>query len=1071
MVVGRTRRVSGLNPLPRLARDRDYHPWRLGLAILCISLLVFSVSCPEMTSQPPAEGTVGIAGGEVEGPEGSKVVVPTGALEEETTLTVEEKESPTILGAKVVGKTLEVGPAGTVFKTPITIEIPFAESDLPSGTTTADLQIQTADTADGKWTILPTVYENGALKAQVSHLSLFSVVIAAPDYQYTVDLVVDRDKIGWTSGEARFRLRVRDLVQAFGGGTSGRISPDKVFGKNAFPDWDTMHVEEIADDGEKTSGAKLSLERSAKNYYHPIAHWQVWEIAAGRGNQPWPGDVTEDKDKAKDGLPISLTKMNPPVLTMTPARPPNTGAGNKYLHGNASLADAIYEEGKPEGKGFTIELGDSVFTQKGTNCTYQYTLVTPDTNGADPNYALANTEYALTFHSLGSVKVSTTTSSPAPTKESVVKQLVDAVNKAFEENGEAKAKHSFTTATDKNGVVTKTHYLTFDYFVERTAFAPVFDAKLFKKGWYSGCATYALCRTEYLNHVYVSASVNNGSFDKDGDSGKFVPYIFEAKASASFLNGKMGGAELGLRRDQYTKCGASSAFWEEFGHIYTEDMQKYQAVFWVTEPEASGCDRLAQLKFTVQPNTKATINGVRLHRFEPYVRISKAPTAKIARYRISFNAADAKNNFLSLAAASEENGKDYTDKIGNGVSYADARWLTQQSYRLQLDKSNPALEQVDLAFYNSRQVAAKTSILPQQIRDKVRLTLARHEAEPIELVLRPKSDLTLKSVSVDTMLTNASGNKLQLSVKKYVRVNADFFKPDQAMLDANAKLPKNDPKRTPDLGAGANNAYLPLSLHAGHKFPAGENTALRLVLRAPENASPSICSGNYGGKITITLTDADDKDLTFEIPYDVHLLELALPRKPAFEALVQSDRNRLNELGQMHGYPGATRDAGFLTMLIDGYADHRYSGTYDGVGVLNQVGKTYAPLPTCLYQDESGEFFTYTGFSKFGWKQALEPLFKTYMGPTQSLTSDGLWQTSEGDAHKGRMYSYALWHNTGAVGEQSPTGTPYCPATRVSNGKTYTCYQKPYGSAADDYAAWAKGMDTFHSMVAATLKS
>ena len=92
---------------------------------------------PPPDPPPPPSGTVvGAAGGTVDGPNGSRVVIPAGALTANTAINIEQTSvgAPALPGGfPASGAMFAFTPHGTVFAIPVTITIPFDPATIPSG--------------------------------------------------------------------------------------------------------------------------------------------------------------------------------------------------------------------------------------------------------------------------------------------------------------------------------------------------------------------------------------------------------------------------------------------------------------------------------------------------------------------------------------------------------------------------------------------------------------------------------------------------------------------------------------------------------------------------------------------------------------------------------------------------------------------------------------------------------------------------------------------------------------------------------------------------------------------------
>lgn len=93
--------------------------------------------------------TIDAAGGTVDGPAGSQVIVPAGALASATSLSITASSSgaPALpAGGLVLGQTFALTPHGTSFAAPATLRIPFDPSLVPAGATPVLMKTNTAQT-------------------------------------------------------------------------------------------------------------------------------------------------------------------------------------------------------------------------------------------------------------------------------------------------------------------------------------------------------------------------------------------------------------------------------------------------------------------------------------------------------------------------------------------------------------------------------------------------------------------------------------------------------------------------------------------------------------------------------------------------------------------------------------------------------------------------------------------------------------------------------------------------------------------------------------------------------------
>jgi hypothetical protein len=111
-------------------------------------------------------GTVGAAGGTVSLPSGPSVVVPSGALPADKTITVVTSASTAPAGA--VSSLYQFGPAGTTFTVPVTVSFPVS-----AGTNSADVAVYwTKPGSTTEWDVLPATVSGTTATASVTHFSI-----------------------------------------------------------------------------------------------------------------------------------------------------------------------------------------------------------------------------------------------------------------------------------------------------------------------------------------------------------------------------------------------------------------------------------------------------------------------------------------------------------------------------------------------------------------------------------------------------------------------------------------------------------------------------------------------------------------------------------------------------------------------------------------------------------------------------------------------------------------------------------------------------------------------------------
>ncbi len=125
----------------------------------------------------PGSTLVGASGGTVSGPDGTRLVVPPGALSTDVAITIEVVAMPAgaSFGTTPIGATYRFLPHGLTFSAPVTVDLPIA----PTGSRITLLTL--ADDADTTWEVV----EGGTIDATgghvpVSHLSYFSFGVCDP---------------------------------------------------------------------------------------------------------------------------------------------------------------------------------------------------------------------------------------------------------------------------------------------------------------------------------------------------------------------------------------------------------------------------------------------------------------------------------------------------------------------------------------------------------------------------------------------------------------------------------------------------------------------------------------------------------------------------------------------------------------------------------------------------------------------------------------------------------------------------------------------------------------------------
>ncbi len=136
-------------------------------------------SPPATPPAPPPPGTlIGAAGGTVTGPNGSKVVIPAGALTTEVRINIEQVTTgaPALPAGFVAhGQMFAFTPHGTTFAAPVTMTLPFNPAGVPAGSTPVFYKTINAQTA---WEeIAGATFGADSVSAQVTGFSNGTVVI------------------------------------------------------------------------------------------------------------------------------------------------------------------------------------------------------------------------------------------------------------------------------------------------------------------------------------------------------------------------------------------------------------------------------------------------------------------------------------------------------------------------------------------------------------------------------------------------------------------------------------------------------------------------------------------------------------------------------------------------------------------------------------------------------------------------------------------------------------------------------------------------------------------------------
>lgn len=113
--------------------NRNIRTTRVIRALLCSAALALT-ACGGGDDPPPPANQVGPAGGTVSGPNGTRVVVPAGALSAPVVITITPTAArPLPPGMQGLGSTYDLGPTGTSFALPVTVTLPLDPTQVPAG--------------------------------------------------------------------------------------------------------------------------------------------------------------------------------------------------------------------------------------------------------------------------------------------------------------------------------------------------------------------------------------------------------------------------------------------------------------------------------------------------------------------------------------------------------------------------------------------------------------------------------------------------------------------------------------------------------------------------------------------------------------------------------------------------------------------------------------------------------------------------------------------------------------------------------------------------------------------------
>lgn len=170
------------------------------------------------------EQVVGTAGGTVATAGGVTIEIPAGALPGDVTITIDEVSgAPAPDGATSLGKTMQLGPEGQTFATPVKVKLPW------SGPDNVPVELAHAPKGGGSWTRLTdnAGFDATHVWAETTSFSWFQPVV----YQGAADSPIVLDSVNPTSAKLVARGSTPTLMlrgAGFRGDTAVKLFKDSV---------------------------------------------------------------------------------------------------------------------------------------------------------------------------------------------------------------------------------------------------------------------------------------------------------------------------------------------------------------------------------------------------------------------------------------------------------------------------------------------------------------------------------------------------------------------------------------------------------------------------------------------------------------------------------------------------------------------------------------------------------------------------------------------------------------------------------------------------------------------------
>lgn len=152
--------------------------WPAGLL-----LALASAACSESTGPEPGY-RIDAAGGVINSLGDSiRLTIPAGALTDAVRITVERLASAPIGNGLVAGTAIRIGPPGTAFALPVTIDLSYDPGRIPDGVTAADIRLHTIVDGSG-WEELAAgstlIAATRRVSGQLSQAGFYAILPAVP---------------------------------------------------------------------------------------------------------------------------------------------------------------------------------------------------------------------------------------------------------------------------------------------------------------------------------------------------------------------------------------------------------------------------------------------------------------------------------------------------------------------------------------------------------------------------------------------------------------------------------------------------------------------------------------------------------------------------------------------------------------------------------------------------------------------------------------------------------------------------------------------------------------------------